>query len=60
LKRRDLIRRLIANGCFLYRRGAKHDIYMNRQNGKKAPVPRHGEIKNTLCTLIERQLGIEE
>jgi len=30
---------------------------MNRNNGKKAPVLRHSEIKNTLCTLIEKQLG---
>jgi len=33
---------------------------MNRNNGKKAPVPRHGEIKNTLSMLIEKQLGLED
>jgi len=60
LKRRDLIRKLVAKGCFLYRRGANHDIYMNRKNGKKAPVPRHSEIKSTLCGLIEKQLGLED
>lgn len=60
MKRRDFIKKLVARGCFLHRRGAKHDIYMNRNNGKKAPVPRHGEIKNTLCTLIEKQLGLAD
>jgi mRNA interferase HicA len=60
LKRRDLIKRLVAHGCFLHRRGAKHDIYMNRNNGRKAPVPRHSEIRNTLCVLIKKQLGVED
>jgi mRNA interferase HicA len=60
LKRRDFIKKLVAQGCFLHRRGAKHDIYRNRNNGRKEPVPRHGEIKNTLCGLIKRQLGIED
>jgi mRNA interferase HicA len=60
LKRRDLIKKLIAHGCFMHRRGAKHDIYMNRNNGGKAPVPRHNEIKNTLCVLIEKQLGLDD
>jgi hypothetical protein len=39
--------------------GAKHDIYVNPKNGKKAPVPRHAEIKNTLCELIKKQLGLK-
>ncbi len=56
MKRSDFIRELDADGCFLKRHGKKHDIYMNPQNDKKAPVPRHSEIKNTLCEIIKNQL----
>jgi len=58
VKRKDLIRELISRGCFLKRHGKRHDIYANPHNGKSAPVPRHGEIKNTLCKLIHNQLGL--
>lgn len=58
MKRSDLIRELEQAGCFLHRHGKKHDIYVNPQNGKKVPIPRHTEIKNTLCDLIRKQLGI--
>jgi hypothetical protein len=33
--------------------------YVNPQNGKKAPVPRHAEIKNTLCEVIRKQLELK-
>jgi len=59
MKRRDLIRELVDAGCYLRRHGKRHDIYMNLKNGKKAPVPRHSEIKESLCDLIRRQLGLE-
>ncbi|HDY88918.1 MAG TPA: type II toxin-antitoxin system HicA family toxin [bacterium] len=59
MKRKDLIRELIAEGCYLKRHGKKHDIYMNPRNGKKAPVPRHSEIKDSLCELIKIQLVIK-
>ncbi|HOJ29112.1 MAG TPA: type II toxin-antitoxin system HicA family toxin [Spirochaetota bacterium] len=51
---------LIKEGCFLKRHGANHDIYVNPSNGKKAPVPRHAEIKDSLCKLIRKQLGIDK
>jgi predicted RNA binding protein YcfA (HicA-like mRNA interferase family) len=59
VKRRDLIRELVNGGCYLRRRGKRHDIYVNPKNGKKAPVPRHSEIKESLCELIRRELGLE-
>jgi mRNA interferase HicA len=59
MKRVDLIRELEQAGCELHRHGAKHDMYRNRSNGKKAPVPRHREISESLCRMIRRQLGIE-
>jgi len=58
VKRNEFIRKLVNAGCFLKRHGANHDIYENSRNGKKAPVPRHAEIKNTLCQLIRKQLAI--
>ncbi len=60
MKRRDFIRELVAEGCYLKRHGPKHDMYINPRNGRKAPVPRHSEIKDTLCMLIRHQLGIQE
>ncbi|MFC1869110.1 type II toxin-antitoxin system HicA family toxin [Thermodesulfobacteriota bacterium] len=60
MKRRDFIRQLVNEGCSLYRRGSRHDIYWNSKTGRKAPVPRHQEIKNTLCALIRNQLGLSK
>ena len=58
MKRRDLIRELVEAGCYLRRSGKRHDIYMNPRNGKTAPVPRHPEIRESLCDLIRKQLGL--
>jgi mRNA interferase HicA len=58
LNRRELIRELIRKGCYLERHGKRHDLYMNPRTGKRAPVPRHTEIKNSLCELIRKQLGL--
>ncbi|MGQ9508662.1 MAG: type II toxin-antitoxin system HicA family toxin [Thermodesulfobacteriota bacterium] len=49
---------VIEHGCFLLRHVKKHDIYQNPKNGKKAPVPRHDEIKDSLADLIKKQLEI--
>jgi predicted RNA binding protein YcfA (HicA-like mRNA interferase family) len=59
LKRHEFLKELVDAGCYLKRHGGGHDIYANPTNGKKAPVPRHGEIKNSLCDLIRRQLGLK-
>jgi len=58
VKRGNFIRELVKAGCYLKRHGKKHDIYANPNNGKHAPVPRHAEIKESLCKLIRNQLGI--
>jgi len=55
VKRSQLIRELVAQGCYLRRRGKRHDIYANPITGRKAPIPRHSEIKETLCKLISVQ-----
>jgi predicted RNA binding protein YcfA (HicA-like mRNA interferase family) len=58
VKRKELIKILVKSGCIFVRHGKKHDIYKNTKNGRRAPIPRHTEIKNTLCELIKKQLGI--
>jgi mRNA interferase HicA len=58
VRRREFIRELVEAGCYLQRHGKKHDIYANPRTGKKAPVPRHTDVKESLCELIRRQLGL--
>ena len=60
MKRKKFIRDLVQAGCYLERHGKRHDIYVNPSNGRKAPIPRHNEIKETLCQIIRKQLGVEE
>jgi len=59
LKRREFVQALMALGCVLKRSGSRHDIYLNTNNGRTAPVPRHQEIKDSLCMLIRKQLGLK-
>ncbi|NQS89863.1 type II toxin-antitoxin system HicA family toxin [Patescibacteria group bacterium] len=59
MKRETFLKKLTGTGCYLKRHGKRHDIYFNPKTGRKAPVPRHSEIKNTLCALIIKQLGIK-
>ncbi len=58
MKRKEFIREIVSVGCYLKRPGANHDIYVNPKTGKKAPIPRHTEIKDSLCKLIRKQLGL--
>ncbi|HSQ08240.1 MAG TPA: type II toxin-antitoxin system HicA family toxin [Chromatiaceae bacterium] len=58
MKRGTFIRELVDAGCYLSRHGKRHDLYVNPSNGKQAPVPRHSELKDSLCLLIRKQLGI--
>ena len=60
MKRVELIKLLQKEGCYLKRHGKKHDIYLNPENGKKAPIPRHREIKKSLCELIKKQLELSK
>jgi predicted RNA binding protein YcfA (HicA-like mRNA interferase family) len=50
---------LRAAGWELLRHGAHHDINRNPANDRRAPVPRHTEIADTLVAQILKQLGIE-
>lgn len=59
MKRAAFLRELAQQGCVLHRHGGRHDLYLNPANGRKAPVPRHGDIKESLCRLIRKQLEVE-
>jgi predicted RNA binding protein YcfA (HicA-like mRNA interferase family) len=59
MKRKDLIRHLIKNGCVFVREGAKHSVFFNPLLKKTSTVPRHNEIDNLLAKKICRDLGIE-
>jgi predicted RNA binding protein YcfA (HicA-like mRNA interferase family) len=60
MKRKELIRQLSEAGCTLHRHGSRHDIYLNPENGKKQPVPRHGEIEDALAKHIKKYLGLSD
>ena len=59
MKRRAFLRELRRADCYLKRHGSRHDLYANPRNGRTAPIPRHKEIKESLCRLIRKQLGLE-
>jgi hypothetical protein len=58
VKRQAFSKELERAGCVLVRHGRRHDLYRNPANGQQAPVPRHREIADTLCTVIRKQLGL--
>jgi mRNA interferase HicA len=58
MNRREFEEHLRACGCVLHRNGAKHDIWRNTVNGRKAPVPRHRTIKKPLARGVCRKLEI--
>lgn len=60
MKRRDFIRELSRAGCSLHRQGGKHEIWINPKNNRKTSVPRHTELRDSLCEEIRALLGLEE
>lgn len=59
MKRRAFLKELEQAGCEFVRHGKRHDLYRNPANDRKAPVPRHREVADTLCEVIRKQLGLE-
>ena len=59
MKRKDLIKHLLKNGCIFLREGARHSVFFNPLLKKSSTVPRHKEIDNFLAKKICRDLGIE-
>jgi len=60
MKRKDLIKHLIQQGCIFIREGARHSVFFNPLAKKSSTVPRHNEIDNFLARKICRDLGISE
>ena len=57
MKRVDLIRQIIDEGCVLARARGGHDIYRNVITGATQPVPRHREINELTARAIIRALS---
>jgi hypothetical protein len=56
--RTDLERHLREHGCVLHHHGAKHDVWLNPANMRRAPLPRHKEIKKGMVRGLCRMLDI--
>jgi len=59
MKRKDLIKHIVKNGCIFIREGARHSVFFNSQMKRSSTVPRHNEIDNFLAKKICRDLGIK-
>lgn len=59
MKRKDLIKHLLKNGCIFIREGAKHSVFFNPLIKRSSTVPRHTEIDNFLAKKICQDLGIK-
>jgi len=46
MKRVDLIRHLVKNGCVFLREGAKHSVFFNPLIKRSSTVPRHKDVDN--------------
>lgn len=59
MKRKDLIRYLIKNGCVFIREGANHSVFFNPLMKRTSTLPCHAEIDNFLAKKICQDLGIK-
>lgn len=59
MKRKDVIKHLIENGCELEREGSKHTVFYNPMTNRSATVPRHREINTFTARAVCRDLGIQ-
>jgi mRNA interferase HicA len=58
MKRLDLLRHLLAQGCELLREGGRHSWWHNPVLNRRSAVPRHNEINDHLARKICRDLGV--
>jgi len=57
MKRRDLIKKLKANGWWELRDIGPHTIYTNGKQNE--PIPRHTEINENLAKAIIKRQGLK-
>ena len=60
MKRKDLVKHLIENGCVLFREGGKYSVFQNPVNGKETPVTRHLELAEFAARKICKALEIPQ
>lgn len=60
MKRVDLIKYLLKEGCIFVREGGNHSVFFNPAVKRTSTVPRHSEINTFLGRKICRDLGIEK
>jgi len=60
MKRKNLIKHLIGNGCLFVREGAKHSVFFNPLTKRVSTIPRHTEIHKFLADKICKDLGIKK
>lgn len=60
MKRRQLLLHLASQGCFLFREGKKHSVFINPENNFTSTVPRHREIDDYLANKICKDLKIKK
>ena len=58
MKRRDLLRLLMKQGCVMLRDGRRHSVFYNPKLNQTTTVPRHAEINEYLAKKICHDLGI--
>jgi len=58
MKRRDLVRHLMDNGCVLLREGGKYSVFQNPATQIEVPVTRHPEMADFAAKKICKQLGV--
>jgi len=58
MKRRDLIKHLLKEGCIFVREGARHSVFFNSLTRKTSSVPRHNEINSDLAKKVCKDLAI--
>ncbi|MHB8511853.1 MAG: type II toxin-antitoxin system HicA family toxin [Actinomycetota bacterium] len=59
IKRRDLERYLLRQGCAVVREGGKHTVWENPSNDRRSTIPRHNEIPRVTARAICDQLGVK-
>ena len=60
MKRKDLVKHLVKNGCIFIREGARHSVFFNVLTKRTSTVPRHNEIDNFLAKKICQDLNVEK
>jgi len=59
MKRNQLLKHLKKQGCYLYKEGKKHSVFVNSKNNRASVVPRHSEIDDFLAIKICKDLDIK-